>query len=183
MPGQTDALTALLSDPTYTEEEKQKLIAAMGNMDTTMMQDYLAALGQMSPDERTVAIDALSTPYEEERSDLRDELSQNYDMFTAESPQGQMAGNNQFSVYVGASPLEHIASGVGKYMGGKGMKENREELEALNKKKQSATAGMQNARIDAIQAKALSDALKSGKPLQSPGPEPEDWLEKWRRGL
>ena len=182
-------LTSILSNPALTEEQRQRLLAALEGMDTTMMQDYLTKLGTMPPEELSVALDALSTPYEAERSDLRDELSQNYDQLTAQGPQGQMAGNNQFSVYVGANPLEHIASGINKYQAGKGLKQNRADLDALSKKEQSATAGAQLSRIEAIQAKMTAEALRNGIPQQSPMPpsasSPGSWLEeelKKRRG-
>lgn len=161
MPGQTTLdISSILSDPTLTEEQRRRLLMALQDMDTSMQQDYLTSMAQMSPEERSAALDALSRPYEEERATLRDELSQNYDMLNAESPQGQMAGNNQFAVFVGANPLEHLASGINKYQAGKGLRSNREEMKKLNEQQGSATKGMLGARIDAINAKAYSGALR-----------------------
>lgn len=181
LPGQQqpDAMSGILNDHTLTEEQRQRIIAAMAGMETSMQQDFLASLTGLSGDELDAALTGISRPYDEERDTLRDELAQNYDLLTAEGPKGGVAGNNQFSVYVGASPLEHIASGVGKYMAGKGVKEGREEMRGLNEAQGDATAGMMGARVNAIKARAEADALRNGSPLQSPAPNANNWLEEW----
>ena len=123
----------------------------------SMLEVRKAQIEAMPLDEQKQAIADLTEAYEPLRDDLRSELSRNYDMLTAEGPKGEMAGNNQFSVYVGASPLEHLASGINKYHAGKGANENRGELDELAKRQAKAQADMMMAGVS---GKAMSSALR-----------------------
>lgn len=167
---QPDVASDILNDPTMSEEDRQRLLRATENMDPSMLQDFMVSIAGMTGEERKAAIEGISRPYEEERDTLRDELEQNYDMLTADNPKGGMAGNNQFSVYVGASPVEHIASGVGKFMAGRDLKANREAMRGLNKQQGDAMEGMMDSSITALEARATADALRNGTPMQSDAP-------------
>lgn len=161
MPGQTQPdLNALFA--TLSPEERDKLMRyAMENQDDSMLQTHLMTLMSLPSDQRSAAIADLTEAYEPMRDDLRGELAQNYDMLTSESPQGQVAGNNQFSVYVGANPLEHIASGINKYQAGKGVRENRDELKKLNERQAAAQQSMMESQAKALETKAYSSALRN----------------------
>lgn len=111
-----------------TDEELTQLIA---ETEDTALQARLKEILQMPPEQREAAIGQLTRAYEPEREDLRSELERNFALATQASPEGQMSAGNQFGYYVGASPLEHLASGMMKYKAGKGMRENRGALEEL----------------------------------------------------
>ena len=88
-----------------------------------------------------------------------DQLTQRLEEVSAlmnqEGPKGQVAGNNQFSVYVGANPLEHLASGMQKYSAGKAVREGREGLEKLSKSKEGGLMRVQESMMQQMQAEAL----------------------------
>ena len=160
------------------EDEKRKLIMEMmQNTTDTAMQSRLAEILVMPPDEQDAALADLTRAYEPEREDLRDELSRNYDMLTAEGPKGQMAGNNQFSVYVGANPLEHLASGVSKYRAGKGVKEGRAEQRELSKQQGAAQKAIMSAQAEAL-SRSLRGQAGSGQSDRFPNETDEEY---WRR--
>lgn len=135
-----------------------------------------AQIEAMPPEEQAQAIADLTEAYEPLRDDLRDELDKNYNMLMSESPQGQMAGNNQFSVYVGANPLEHLASGINKYQAGKGVRENRDELDALAKRQAKAQSDMMMAGVG---GSAMGKALRNETPAQRAYREEQERLKRF----
>lgn len=122
-----------------TDEELNQLIA---QTEDTAMQARLREILRMPPEQREQAIAQLTQAYDPLREDLRGDLERNFALATQQGPQGQVAGNNQFSVYVGASPLEHLASGVTKYQAGKAFKEGRQELKDLSGQESDAQKRM-----------------------------------------
>lgn len=159
----------------FTPEEEALIQKLSGmpaeSMDDSMLEVYLEKIQSMSPEERATAIGDMTRSYGEDRDDLRDELSRNYATFNKESPKGGMAGNNPFSVYVGAGPLAHITAGFEKYQAGKGIKEGRAEQKALNEQQAKSQAGMMS---------AYSDALRSETPKEKYDREQE---EEYRRRM
>lgn len=121
-----DDLEMLLAEIRAAEES--------GNDD--MLQLALGKLKSLPEAEQQAAIAKLTADYEGRETTLRDELENNYALLTDKGPEGQVAGNNQFSVYVAASPFEHLASGMQKYQAGKSVKSAREGLEGLSKDKE-----------------------------------------------
>ena len=149
-----------------TQEEQQLLMAvaqqAMQSGDTAM-QSRLAEIQQMGPAEQKAAIADLSQDYEGRNKAIDSDMQQAQAMSLRETPKGGMAGNNQFSVYVGAGPLEHAVAGGEKYMGQKGMKEGRGKREDLSLAKERASSGLMSADMrDAIEKLEEEERRKRG---------------------
>ena len=116
-----------------------------------------------APEQRAAQIEALTKAYEPTREDLRSEIARNYDTLMGPSPQGQMAGNNAFSVYVGANPLEHLASGINKYQAGRDIRSQREELKNLSKEESAATSRVMQAQLaDILRRKDEEEKRRQG---------------------
>lgn len=131
----------------WTDEELNKLIA---ETEDTGMQAALRELLKLPPDRRQAEIDALTKAYDPLRTDLRSEIERNYNTVMGASPQGQMAGSNQFSVYVGANPLEHLGVGMMKYKAGKDMRSQKQALEDLSTQESGATSRIMQAQLASI---------------------------------
>lgn len=140
------------------QEELARLLAAA--QQDSALKARLDEIMQMPPEQQAEAIRMLSQAYEPMRDDLRSEITRNYDMLTAPAPEGQMSSSNQFGYYVGANPLEYLASGINKYQAGKGIREGREKLDTLSQEQGQAQGGVQSAMIQQLRAKALR-----GEPL------------------
>ena len=110
--------------------------------DKSLYEKALADIELLPPNEQEEALRQLSLAYTDLTKTARDEMDYGFEMATRDMPKGQQAGNNRFSVYVGANPLEHIAAGAEKYMGHKQMKKARGALDDLSADQQSATARM-----------------------------------------
>lgn len=132
------------------ELELQRLIAAASAEGNDALVQQLESVAQLPPEQQAEVIRQLSQDYEGRDKTLRDELETNYGLLTQQSPQGQVAGNNQFSVYVGASPLEHLASGIQKYQAGKGIREGKKGLEGLSADKEAGLSRVQQGMLAEI---------------------------------
>lgn len=142
------------------DEELNKLIAETSD---TGMQAALRELLKLPPEQRAAEVEALTKAYDPMRSDLRSEIERNYNTLMGPSPQGQMAGNNQFSVYVGANPLEHLASGINKYQAGKDIRSQREELKKLSQEEGAATSRVMQAQLaDILRRKEEEEKRRQG---------------------
>lgn len=139
------------------ELKLQQMIASAAPEERDALVQSVQAIEGLPPEQQAEAIAQLTMDYEGRERSLRDDLETNYAMLTQESPQGQVAGNNQFSVYVGANPLEHLASGMMKYQAGKGIKENREGLEELSKAKEAGLGRVAGGMLQKTQAEILRD--------------------------
>jgi hypothetical protein len=123
--------------PEELQEQLLKLQALAQSSGDDGLLDSLDKIRGLPPDQQEAAIAQLTMDYEGRETTLRGELENNYALMTQAGPQGGMAGNNQFSRYVGANPLEHLASGIQKYQAGKGVREGREAIEGLSKSKEA----------------------------------------------
>lgn len=132
-------------------EIERMMLEAKSRNDDPMVAS-LEKLALLPPDQQAEILPKLAQDYEGRETSLRDDLETNYAMLTQDAPRGEVAGNNQFSVYVGASPLEHLASGIQKYSAGKGIRENRAGLEKLSTDKEQA--------LSAVQQMYLAEALR-----------------------
>ena len=121
----------------------------------------LAEIRQMPPDQQAAAMEALSRDYPGLERQLRGDQAFSEEMAMAPSPQGGVAGpsSNPYAIYQASSPLEHAASGVGKFMGQRNRREAGEKLQ-------------QNSADRAAQVQGIMGSM-----LRSP-----DWEEKKRRG-
>ena len=128
----------------------QQLLANAAPEEKDMLEERIANLASLPPDQQAEAIAQLTMDYEGRETTLRGELENNYAMMTQAGPQGGMAGNNQFSRYVGANPLEHLASGIQKYQAGKGVREGREAIEGLSKSKEAGLGAVGQSYLAAI---------------------------------
>jgi hypothetical protein len=145
--------------------------AGMSSEDEGGMYEAAAAIGALSGPEREKAIAELSTNYEGRKESLRDDLTMSYDQYSSPTPEGRMTSGNQFGYYQAASPLEHIASGMQKYMGGKGMKEARTEREKLSAMQESGQGRVLNSMADDINSPETAGMTPEEKRL---------WLLKQR---
>lgn len=133
-----------------TPDDIERMIAEASATGNDALVQSLQALASLPPDQQAEALQQLSQDYEGREKTLRDELETNYALLTDESPQGQVAGNNQFSVYVGANPLEHLASGIQKYQAGKGIREGKKGLEGLSADKEAGLSRVQQGMLAEI---------------------------------
>lgn len=129
-------------------EKLRQLIAEMdAGPEKDALEQRFEALQQLPPEQQAEAIKQLSMDYEGRGATLRDDLEKNYAMMSQASPQAlDGPSGNPFAYTVAASPLEHIATGAMKYMGGKGIKEDKAKLEELSKAQEGGlSAVMQGA--------------------------------------
>jgi hypothetical protein len=153
----------------------QQLLANAAPEEKDMLEERIANLASLPPDQQAEAIAQLTMDYEGREKTLRGELEDNYALMTQQGPQGGMAGNNPYSVYVGANPLEHLASGIQKYQGGKGVRESREAIEGLSKSKEAGMASVARGMLGEQSAQA--DILRSSLPKQ-PWETEEQYLRR-----
>lgn len=117
------------------------------------------AIIQEMPDgpEKEEAMEQLFQDYPGLTADAQDRIDKGFEMATQGIAQGGLAGpsSNPFTTYVGASPLEHAARGVEKYMGHKQMRQGREEKARLSQQKEDAAKALGSAALQRGQASAL----------------------------
>jgi hypothetical protein len=157
------------------EELLQALIeSAEKNPDDSALQlaveDMMSAA---SPEELSEKLRVHAQDYKGRRSALEDDQVIGKSLYDTESPEGRQAGNNQFSVYVAANPLEHLAAGANKFMGGKQMADAREGLEGLSTDFETGLQGVQEA--------ALAGALRGGGQGQGEQKPFDMTDEEWER--
>lgn len=133
--------------------------------DRTILEQRLAEIEAM-PDgpEKDQAFNELAADYPELYTTARDDVTRGLDMYNTEAP-GMREGpaGNPFAVTIAANPLEHLATGATKFMGGKQMREGRQQLDDLAEQKQ----------------RALSAFLRAGTNQTQQQP---DWRKKRRWG-
>jgi len=166
---------AILTPEEELEQAKMALLAKAGPSDREMLMDAVEGMAGLPPDEQLAQIGIMTADYDGREKTLRGELEDNYALMTQQSPQGGMAGNNPYSVYVGANPLEHLASGIQKYQGGKGVRESREAIEGLSKSKEAGMASVARGMLGEQSAQA--DILRSSLPKQ-PWETEEQYLRR-----
>ena len=140
-----------------TEEELLKLLQ---EHEGSPLEARILEVLQMPPEEQAAAMASLTKAYDPMRDDLRAEVERNYDTLASAGPQGQVAGDNPYSIYVGANPLEHLASGYNKFQAGKDIGGQRKELKALNKEQSEATAAIQMAQAKALRRKQEEERMR-----------------------
>mgnify|MGYP001584243042 CR=1 FL=1 len=127
------------------EEERQILQQILANaspQEQSGLQASMEAIAALPPDQRAEAIKQLSMDYEGRGQTLRDDLETNYALLTQEGPQSDEGpAGNPYAVTIAAGPLEYAASAGQKYMAGKGIKQNKADLEKLSQG-QEAGLGM-----------------------------------------
>ena len=135
------------------------------------MQAEYARISSLDPEEKAAAINRLAKDYKGEREGLAADIAFNEDMIQRDMPQGGVAGpsSNPFSIYMGASPLQHAAAGLEKYKGYKNRREAREGFD-------QSVADKTRAQSD-MMASQMAEASQLRKPL-TPA---EQWEEEQRR--
>ena len=155
----------------FSEEERQVLKALLDQAapdDRAGLEAAMTQVASLPPDQRAEAIKQLAMDYEGRGQTLRDDLEKNYALVTQDSPQAiEGPAGNPFAYTVAANPLEHLASGGMKYMAGKGIKQNKADLEKLSQN-QEAGLGMTMEGMLA-QAKKLREEEEKKKLLRQYG--------------
>lgn len=142
-----------------TEDELLRMIQEAGQRGDSATEAALMAVLKLPPEERDAYIESMTKQYDPMRDDLRADIERNFAQMNKEGPQGQVAGNNQYSVYVAANPLEHLVSGITRYQAGKDMGQQRGELRGLAEEQGGADAFAKRAYAD-----VLSKQTKSTEP-------------------
>lgn len=146
------------------QSEKQQ-----GN-DTAALEEGLRKIMSMPPEEQDAALADLSRSYDERRSDLRSELTRNYDTLAGVGPQAlEGPSGNPYAYTVAANPLEHITSGINKYMAGRDSRAQKDQLESLNQGEEGQRALLMKAQIDALRRKEEEERRRRMSEFQMPG--------------
>ena len=153
---------AMIQDLSNSEELIKLLKAQFGN-DRAGFEARLTEINAMGPDDRAEAIRVLGQDYKGQREGVANEMARNQAMLDTPTAKGGMAGNNQFSVYVGANPLEHLAVGANKVMGGMGGRKARADWDKSVADKTKANTDLMSAEANALR-----------KPMGIRTPEEED---------
>ena len=118
----------------------------------------LAEIDAMPEAERGEALRMLGQDYKGQRDMLNRSMDFNESQLQAASPESRVAGpsSNPFAIEVAANPLEHIASGMGKYKAGTDIRSDRESLGKLSDEWTTQnTATMNSYAKQAAEAEAL----------------------------
>ena len=96
--------------------------------------------------QKEAALAGLLRDYEGEQGRAEEQRSLGAEMMMSEAPQGTHTGG-KYGTYVAANPLEHMASALRQYQGGKMIKDSREAGKVLSGQQEDArrrlfTAGM-----------------------------------------
>ena len=109
----------------------------------SIFQARLKAIQGMPPEQQQAALADLARDYPGRMAQAKERLSTGAEMYSAPTP-GMREGpsGNPYAVSIAANPLEHLATCMGRYMGGRDMKEARQEMKDLSAGKERGLGGL-----------------------------------------
>ena len=152
----------------------------------SMFQKRLDEIKSMPPGpEKEAAMAALSRDYPGELQKLNEQYGVMKALMQQNTPRGQVAGNNPYSVYVGRGG-EALLGGVQKGLAGREMRKIDRERDEMSQQKQGATRALLESGLQQRQAQMLRGGggtdIPHGMPGHQcpPGLTPEQCMQRSR---